>query len=96
MAVDPDQPNLRQVHLIPAELLDELAEQGFDVAPAQLGENVTTRGVDLIGLPLGTKLHLGGEAGRRSDGPAQSPCGQIEAFRRACSRPCWAGGRRAK
>lgn len=56
---DPSQPNLRQVHLIHAELHDELATAGFDVAPGAMGENVTTRGVDLLSLPTGTRLHLG-------------------------------------
>ena len=53
VARDPEQPNLRQVHLIHAELHDELRAAGFDVTPGQMGENVTTRGVDLLGLPAG-------------------------------------------
>lgn len=61
-AADPTRPNLWQVHLIAAELLDELTRSGFAVAPAQLGENVTTRGIDLIGLPRGMTLHLGAAA----------------------------------
>ena len=56
---DPSQPNLRQVHLIHEELHEELREAGFMVVPGQMGENVTTRGVDLLGLPAGTRLHLG-------------------------------------
>src|SRR6187551_3318234 len=60
VAVDPSQPNLRQVHLIASELLDELGDLGFGVSPADLGENITTRGIDLIGLPRGTLLHLAG------------------------------------
>src|SRR2546428_4152292 len=56
---DPTQPNLRQVHLIHAELHDELQTAGFTVSAGQMGENVTTRGVDLLGLPTGAKLHLG-------------------------------------
>jgi len=79
VAADPGQPNLRQVHLLAAELLDELAGQGFDVAPAQLGENVTTRGIDLIGLPRGTRLYLGSEAVVEVTG-LRNPCGQIDAF----------------
>jgi len=54
---DPTQPNLRQVHLIHAELHDELRTAGFDVSAGQMGENVTTRGVDLLGLPTGTMLY---------------------------------------
>ena len=56
---DPTQPNLRQVHLIHAELHDELRAAGFDVPAGGMGENVTTRGVDLLGLPTGTTLRLG-------------------------------------
>lgn len=79
VAVDPSQPNLRQVHLIAAELLDELVEGGFSVEPADLGENVTTRGIDLIDLPRGTLLHLGKEAVVEVTG-LRNPCGQIDAF----------------
>src|SRR3954471_21631919 len=56
---DPTQPNLRQVHLAHAELLDGVTGLGYDVAPGNLGENVTTRGVDLLDLPVGAVLHLG-------------------------------------
>src|SRR5262245_55308366 len=59
VAVDPSQPNRRQVHLIHAELHDELRSAGFPVAAGVIGENVTTRGLDLLGLPTGTRLHLG-------------------------------------
>jgi MOSC domain-containing protein YiiM len=59
---DPTQPNLRQVHLIAAELLEELAGLGYDVPPGAMGENVTTSGVDLLALPTGTVLRLGEEA----------------------------------
>lgn len=70
---DPERPNLRQVHLIHAELHDELREAGFDMAPGQMGENVTTRGVDLLGLPRGTRLHLGPSAVVEVTG-LRSPC----------------------
>lgn len=80
VAVDPAQPNLRQVHLLASELLEELAEQGFTVGPGQLGENVTTRGLDLISLPLRTRLHLGPDAVVELTG-LRNPCGQIENFR---------------
>ena len=59
VARDPSRPNLRQVHLIHAELHDGLRAAGFDLAPGQMGENVTTRGTDLLGLPTGTRLQLG-------------------------------------
>ncbi|GAA5532211.1 MOSC domain-containing protein [Deinococcus aluminii] len=79
VAQNPDQPNLRQVHLIHAELLDELRGQGFQVAPGDLGENVTTRGVDLLALPRGTRLHLGDAAVVEITG-LRNPCAQIDAF----------------
>src|ERR1035437_5848885 len=56
---DPARPNLRQVHLIHAELFELLAEKGFAVGPGELGENITTRGIDLPHLPEGTILNLG-------------------------------------
>ena len=62
VAKDPTQPNLRQVHLIHEELHDELRAAGFRVAPGVMGENVTTLGLGLLGLPRGTRLHLGAAA----------------------------------
>ena len=56
---DPTRPNLRQVHLIHAELFEEVAALGYVVAPGDMGENITTRGLDILALPLGTQLHLG-------------------------------------
>ena len=79
VAVDPTQPNLRQVHLIQAELLDELKAAGFAVAPGDMGENVTTRGLDLLALPRGTRLRLGPEAIVELTG-LRNPCAQVEAF----------------
>jgi MOSC domain-containing protein YiiM len=81
LAADPRQSNLRQVHLIHAELFDELSAKGFDISPAQLGENITTRGIDLLGLPRGTILHLGTEVLLEVTG-LRNPCAQIENFRR--------------
>lgn len=75
--IDPTVPNLRQVHLIHAELHDELRGTGFDVSPGQMGENVTTRGIDLLGLPTGTKLHLGAEAVVEVTG-LRNPCAQLD------------------
>jgi MOSC domain-containing protein YiiM len=80
VAVDPTQPNLRQVHLIHDELHHELRAAGFDVGPGQMGENITTRGVDLLGLPVGTLLHLGDEAVVEVTG-LRNPCKQLDAFR---------------
>jgi len=74
---DPTQPNLRQAHLIHAELHDELRAAGFAVAPGEMGENITTRGVDLLGLPTGTRLHLGETAVVEMTG-LRNPCAQLD------------------
>ncbi|MER0241935.1 MOSC domain-containing protein [Streptomyces sp. HSW2009] len=79
VAQDPTQPNLRQVHLIHSELFTELDAAGFRVHPGDLGENVTTSGVDLLGLPVGTLLHLGAEAVVEITG-LRNPCRQIDGF----------------
>ncbi|WP_051793471.1 MOSC domain-containing protein [Kibdelosporangium aridum] len=79
VARDPSQPNLRQVHLMHAELFDEFRVAGFTVEPGQIGENVTTRGIDLLGLPTGTLLHLGDEAVIEVTG-LRNPCLQIDNF----------------
>lgn len=79
VARDPKQPNLRQVHLIHVELLDELRTAGFPVSVGQIGENVTTRGVDLLGLPSGTRLHLGDTAAVEVTG-LRNPCYQLDDF----------------
>ena len=76
---DPTRPNLRQVHLIHAELHDELRTAGFDVSAGQMGENVTTRGVDLLGLPTGAKLKLGDGAVVEVTG-LRNPCAQLNGF----------------
>ena len=76
---DPTAPNLRQVHLLHRELFDELAAQGFAVGPGDIGENVTTAGVDLLGLPVGTRLHLGDEAVVDLTG-LRNPCAQLDDF----------------
>lgn len=75
--VDPTLPNLRQVHLLHAELFDELSAQGFAVRPGVLGENVTTRGIDLLNLPTGTRLRLGSDAVIELTG-LRNPCIQME------------------
>jgi MOSC domain-containing protein YiiM len=77
VARDPSAPNLRQVHLIHAELHDELRAAGFDVAPGEMGENVTTRGLDLLSLPLGTRLRLGDRAVIDVTG-LRNPCRQLD------------------
>lgn len=78
-AADPTQPNLRQVHLIHAELYDTLQDGGFSVCAGQMGENVTTRGVDLLGLPAGTRLRLGPEAVVEITG-LRNPCRQLDSL----------------
>jgi MOSC domain-containing protein YiiM len=80
VAANPNQPNLRQVHLIHAELHAELNAAGFDVAPGDMGENVTTGGLDLLALPAGTLLRLGQEAVIEVTG-LRNPCTQLDAFR---------------
>ena len=77
VARDPSQPNLRQVHLIHAELHDELRGAGFDVAAGQMGENVTTRGIDLLALPTGARLRLGDDAVVEVTG-LRNPCAQLD------------------
>jgi len=74
---DPSQPNLRQVHLIQAELHDELLTRGFELAPGQMGENVTTRGIDLLALPKGAMLHIGDDAIVEVTG-LRNPCTQLD------------------
>lgn len=76
VAQNPDQPNLRQVHLIHAELFDELAGEGFSVLPGDMGENVTTHGIDLLALPEGAELAIGGTARVRVTG-LRNPCKQL-------------------
>ena len=80
VAKDPSVPNLRQVHLIAVELHDELRARGFPVAPGAMGENVTTRGVDLLGLPAGTRLRLGRDALIELTG-LRNPCTQLDGLK---------------
>lgn len=84
---NPSLPNLRQVHLIHAELLDELNGKGFAVAPAYLGENVTTRGLDLLALPRGARLRLGTAAVVEVTG-LRNPCVQIERLQAGLMQAC--------
>ena len=80
VAKDPTQPNLRQVHLIHDELFDELRHAGFEIAPGMIGENITTHGVDLLGLPRDTRLHVGASAVIVVTG-LRDPCRQLNDFR---------------
>jgi MOSC domain-containing protein YiiM len=75
--LNPAAPNLRQVHLIHAELHDELRQAGFAMMPGQMGENITTSGVDLLGLATGARLHLGASAVVEVTG-LRNPCAQLD------------------
>ncbi|MBX3486209.1 MOSC domain-containing protein [Phenylobacterium sp.] len=88
---NPGLPNLRQVHLLHAELHDELAPQGFHVTPGLMGENITTRGVDLLGLPEGARLRLGDSAVVEVTG-LRNPCLQLEALQQGLMAACLGRG----
>lgn len=79
VARDPNQPNLRQVHLVHAELFDELSAGGFAVGPGDIGENITTRGLDLLALPTGARLCIGTSALVEVTG-LRNPCVQLDRF----------------
>jgi MOSC domain-containing protein YiiM len=79
VARDPSQPNLRQVHLVHAELFDELQDAGFALSAGDIGENVTTRGLDILDLPTGALLHLGAAAVVEVTG-LRNPCVQLDRF----------------
>jgi len=78
---DPERPNIRQVHLMHGELLDRLNAEGFSVDPGQMGENITTQGVDLLSLPTGTRLEIGAKAVVEITG-LRNPCHQIDKFQK--------------
>lgn len=80
VAVDPSQPNLRQVHLIPRELFGELQDKGFHLQPGDLGENILTEGIALLDLPTDTQLRIGPDVRLQMTG-LRNPCAQIESFR---------------
>ncbi|HEY0181568.1 MAG TPA: MOSC domain-containing protein, partial [Rhodopila sp.] len=80
VARDPTQPNLRQVHLLHRELLQALESQGFHIGPGDIGENILTRGVDLLALPTGAVLRIGEAARVRVTG-LRNPCVQLDRFR---------------
>ncbi|WP_308466289.1 MOSC domain-containing protein [Rathayibacter soli] len=81
VARDPSEPNLRQVHLIHSELFAELAGAGYSVAPGEMGENITTVGIDLLALSRGTRLHLGDDAVIEITG-LRDPCEQLNGLAR--------------
>jgi MOSC domain-containing protein YiiM len=80
VAVDPTQPNLRQVHLLHGELFDELAASGFEIKPGDLGENIVTEGLSLLDLPTDTVLRIGSDVALKVTG-LRNPCAQIDHFR---------------
>ena len=84
---DPTQPNLRQVHLIHAELHDELRAAGFTVTAGEMGENITTRGLDLLGLPVGTRLRLGADSVVEITG-LRNPCHQLDGIQPGLLAAC--------
>ena len=81
VARDPTKPNLRQVHLLHAELFDEARTEGYQLAPGELGENVLTQGLDVLALSRDTLLHIGSQAVVRITG-LRNPCTQIDRFRK--------------
>jgi hypothetical protein len=87
IARDPSQPNLRQVHLMHSELHTEMGRAGFSVTSGDLGENITTRGLDLLGLPTGTRLRIGPAAIVEITG-LRNPCAQIERYRKGLLAVC--------
>jgi MOSC domain-containing protein YiiM len=86
-------PNLRQVHLIQSELFEELRGRGFAVAPGQMGENVTTQGIDLLQLPTGTRLHLGDSAVVEVTG-LRNPCKQLNKIQKGLMKAVMPNGAR--
>jgi len=87
VARDPSQPNLRQVHLIHAELHEELAARGFTAGAGDMGENITTRGLDLLALPAGTRLAIGPDAVIEVTG-LRNPCAQLDDFQPGLMAAC--------
>ncbi|MCU0832673.1 MAG: MOSC domain-containing protein [Rhizobiaceae bacterium] len=79
VAADPAQPNLRQVHLLHMEMIDAINAQGFDISPGDIGENITTAGIDLLALPRHTRLHIGANVILSLTG-LRNPCAQLDNF----------------
>ncbi|WP_322596991.1 MOSC domain-containing protein [Bradyrhizobium sp. SEMIA] len=78
-------PNLRQVHLIPSELFAALLEAGFPIGARDLGENISTVGLDLERMPLGTLIELGRTAIVELAG-LRTPCVLVDRFRAGVKR----------
>jgi MOSC domain-containing protein YiiM len=96
---DPTQPNLAQVHLFAAEMLDELATKGYSLQPGDIGENILTRNIDLLVLPRATRLHVGSEVILEVTG-LRTPCSQIDKHSNGLQQHLWGGrdatGRRTR
>ena len=92
---DPTRPNLRQLHLVQSELIEELNATGFDVRPGDLGENITTGQIDLPALPQGTLLRLGHTAIVEITG-LRTPCVKIERFRKGLEARLPSTGKQAR
>ncbi|KAF2076833.1 hypothetical protein CYY_001861 [Polysphondylium violaceum] len=88
--LNPDQPNLRQIHLIHSELHDELRAKGFTsgVEPGQMGENITTKGIDILSLPTGTKLILGDQGAIIQVTGLRNPCPQLNGLQDELMKAC--------
>jgi MOSC domain-containing protein YiiM len=82
---DPTQPNLRQVHLVQSEMINNLQESGFNVGPGVIGENVLTAGIDLLTLPEGTLLKLGEEVVLKVTG-LRNPCAQLDNYQKGLTK----------
>ena len=81
----PDMPNNRQVHLLQSELFQALRSEGFEVGAGDMGENITTRGIDLLSLPLACLLHIGPCAVIELTG-VRTPCGAIDKYKKGLKR----------
>jgi MOSC domain-containing protein YiiM len=81
---DPTVPNLRQVHLVQAELFDDLKQKGFEIGPGEIGENIATTGIDLPALPEGTRLQIGGAVIEVTG--IRNPCGQLDSFQKGLTK----------
>ena len=95
VAKNPDQPNLRQVHLIHSELFEELKEKGFDLKPGDIGENICTQGIDLLTLPKDTILNIGPLVKIRITG-LRNPCYQLDWFKKGLMNAVLEEGEKGK
>ena len=93
---NPAAPNRTQVHLLEAEFLEALATDAPNFPafhPGDFGENILTRSIRLISLPLGTRLHLGPTAIVELTG-LRSPCKQMNTLRPGLMKASFVPGTR--